>query len=196
MYQNTSLHGFEPGLQAQNNTMFPCRWLQICVNPTNLKSAVWVVKVDRFWKFEIFLNSQDVKNSEQFKTSSFCLFWSFLWTRKISILDWFKAKFDARALVTGPNSAKFGENASFDSRRHLIWYKVSFVIFASRVVIKCNAFFISLIICFCICINCTNWLFRVSVDFASLLFKPFKTISSLFSRSRFFIFQPKWAKFG
>ena len=52
---------------------------------------------------------------------SFFLFWSFLRTRKISILDWFKTKFVARALVTGPNSAKFGVNASFDSRKHLIW---------------------------------------------------------------------------
>ena len=25
-------------------------WLQICRNYTNLKSAVWIVKVDRFWK--------------------------------------------------------------------------------------------------------------------------------------------------
>ena len=34
------------------------------------------------------------------------------------------------------NSAKFGVNASFDSRKHLIWQKVSFVILASTV--ACN----------------------------------------------------------
>ena len=58
------------------------------------------------------MNSQDVKDSERFKTSlvSAC-FEAFCGP----------AKFVARTLVTGPNSPKFGVNASFDSRKHLIW---------------------------------------------------------------------------
>ena len=51
------------------NFYYSNSWLQICVIRTNLKSAVWIVKVDRFWKFKKKLNYQDVKDSERFKTS-------------------------------------------------------------------------------------------------------------------------------
>ena len=60
-------------------------WLQICRNYTNLKSAVWVVKLKKK------LSSQDVKDSEGNKTSSISACFEAFWG------PWFKAKFVACA---------------------------------------------------------------------------------------------------
>ena len=75
-------------------------------------------------KIQKNLNSQDVKDSERFKTSlvsacfeAFCGPAKFQFSTDLHC----KAKFVARAVVTGPNSAKFGVNASFDSTKHMIY---------------------------------------------------------------------------